>query len=99
MVCLKSGDGCLCLEIFIRFTVGVFRERLSVYVYASVPFGFEGGAFYLIILVPDHCLSFYFDNAEVSLFKIIVFTHTFSLCVELLCRICIPIARPVDVGR
>ena len=27
---------------------------------ASYPFGFEGGMWDLIILVADHCLSFYF---------------------------------------
>ena len=26
----------------------------------SFPFGFEGGMWDFIILVPDHCLSFYF---------------------------------------
>ena len=31
-----------------------------VCVCASFPFGFEGGMWDLIVLVPDHCLSFYF---------------------------------------
>ena len=30
-------------ELFTRFTVRVFRERLSVCVCASLPFGFEVG--------------------------------------------------------
>ena len=29
---------------------------------ASFPFGFEGGMWGLIILVPGHCLSFYLEN-------------------------------------
>ena len=36
----------------------VFRERLSVYVCTSSPFGFDGGMWDLIVLVPNHCLSF-----------------------------------------
>ena len=29
---------------------------------ASLPFGFAGGMWGLIVLVPDHCLSFYFSS-------------------------------------
>ena len=32
----------------------------QIYVYVSLPFGFEGGMWYLIVLIPDHCLSVYF---------------------------------------
>ena len=46
---------------FIRFTERVFRERLSICVCASFPFGFEGGMWDFIVLVPDHCLSFDFS--------------------------------------
>ena len=46
-------------ELFIRLTVRVFRERLSICVCASFPFGFEGWMWDLIVLVPDHCLSSY----------------------------------------
>ena len=28
--------------------------------YASLPFGFEGGMWYLIVLITDYCLSIYF---------------------------------------
>ena len=28
---------------------------------ASFSFGFEGGIWDMIVLVPDHCLSFYFN--------------------------------------
>ena len=38
----------------------VFRERLSVSVCCSFPFGFEDGVWDLIILIPDHCLSISF---------------------------------------
>ena len=40
----------------------VFRERLSIFMCASFPFGFEGGMWGLIVLVPDHCLSLYFSS-------------------------------------
>ena len=46
-------------KLFIRFTVRVFRERLSVRMCASFPFGFEDGMCYMIVLIPDHCLSIY----------------------------------------
>ena len=45
--------------LFIRFSVLVFCERLSVCVYGSFPLWFKGGMLDLIVLVPDHCLSFY----------------------------------------
>ena len=38
----------------------VFRECLSVYAFASFPYGFEGGMWDMIIFIPDHRLSFYF---------------------------------------
>ena len=44
-------------ELFIRFTMRVFRERLSVFVRPSFPSGFEGGVWDLIVLIPDHYLS------------------------------------------
>ena len=45
-----------------RFTVRVFRERLSIYLCVSFAFGFEGGMWDLIVLVLDHCLSFILSN-------------------------------------
>ena len=50
-------------EVFIRFSVPVFRElsvcvRVLLSVLFSFPFGFEGGMLDLIILIPDHCLLF-----------------------------------------
>ena len=43
-------------ELFIRFAVRVFRERLSVCLCASFPFGFEGGMWDLSLLIRGHCL-------------------------------------------
>ena len=44
-------------RLFIRFTVRVYCERLSICVCAPFPFGSEGGICDLIVLVPDHCMS------------------------------------------
>ena len=38
-----------------------FRKLSSFYVFGCFPFGFEGRIWDLIVSVPDHCLSFYFD--------------------------------------
>ena len=38
-----------------RFTVCSFRDRVSVCMCASFPFGFEGRIWNLIGLVPDYC--------------------------------------------
>ena len=46
-------------ELFIQFTMHVYRERLSVCVFAFFPFCFEGGMVNCIIFYP--CLSFYFS--------------------------------------
>ena len=48
------------IELLIRLILCVLRGRLSICVCASVPFGFEGEMFALIVLVPDYCLSFFF---------------------------------------
>ena len=49
-------------KTFVQFILRVFRERLSVCVCAAFRFGFEGGMWDLLVLVPDHCLSFYFSS-------------------------------------
>ena len=49
-------------KLFIRFTASAFRKLPSIYVFSYFPFGFEGRMWDLIISVPDHCLSFYFDR-------------------------------------
>ena len=46
--------------LFLRLCV--FRERLSSCLVASFPYGFEGGMWYLIISIPDHCLFFILTN-------------------------------------
>ena len=43
-----------------RSAVRIFRERLSICVYASFPFRFERGFCDLIVLVPDSCLVLLF---------------------------------------
>ena len=48
-------------ELFVRFTVRVYCESLSVCVCAYFPTGFEGGMWNLIVSVPDHCVSFKFS--------------------------------------
>ena len=48
-------------ELFILFTVRIFRGRLSLCMCASFPIDFEGAMLDLIVLVPDHCLSFQFS--------------------------------------
>ena len=45
---------CLGKEPFIRFTVHISYESLSVCVCASLPFGFVGGMWDLIVLVPEY---------------------------------------------
>ena len=50
-----------------RFTVCVYRGRLSVCECASFPFGFLVGMKDYIILVPDNCISFYFAMLPVLL--------------------------------
>ena len=56
-------------ELFIRFTVRVYRESLSICVCVSFPFGFEGGMGILIALVPDQ--TFYFAHRPVPEYEII----------------------------
>ena len=49
-------------ELFIRFTVRVFRECYQFFVCRSFPFGFEGGLWNVIVFIPDHCFSIYFTT-------------------------------------
>ena len=41
----------------------LYRERLSIYICASFPYGFKGEMWDLIVLVPGHCLSFDSDDS------------------------------------
>ena len=49
-------------ELFIRFTAIALRKLPSIHVFSYFPFGFEGRMWDLIVSLPDHCLSFYFDT-------------------------------------
>ena len=53
-------------ELFIRFTVLIVRERLSICVCPSCPFGFEGGVWDLIVFNPDYCLSIYLSEFKIK---------------------------------
>ena len=68
---------CLEKELFIRFTVYVFRERLSICVCPSFPFDFEGGMWDLIAVIPDHCLSIYFSIDK--LLTLLSYLHNLSV--------------------
>ena len=57
-------------ELFIRYTVHVFHV-MTVYQFCvcvwSFSFGFKWGTlWHLIVLLPDHCLSIYFDCLQCS---------------------------------
>ena len=57
----QLNDHLFVKELFIRFTVRVFHERLCNFVCVLLSlFGFEGGMRDLIVFIPDHCLSIYF---------------------------------------
>ena len=48
-------------ELFILFTVPVFRGRWSNFVCVLLSlFGIEDGVWDVNVLIPDHCLSIYF---------------------------------------
>ena len=51
-------------KMFVWFTVCVYHESLSICMCGSSPYDFEGETRDLIVLVPDHCLSFYFASSE-----------------------------------
>ena len=56
-------------DLFFRFTARAFRKLLSIYVFSYFPFGFEGRMWDLIVLVPDHCLCFYFSCIIYSFYQ------------------------------
>ena len=78
---------CLGKSLFSRITASAFRKLLSVCVFCYFPFGFEGRMWDLIVSVPDHCLSFYFDSKDLNL--ILVITFVFTSCIKR--SICSPI--------
>ena len=57
----KLNDHLFGKELFILFAASAFRKLSSIYVFSYFPFGFQGRIWDLIVSVPDHCLSFYFD--------------------------------------
>ena len=64
----QLNDHLLWEELFIRITAIAFRKLLSVYVFSYFPFGFEGRMWDLIVSVPDHCFSFYFEIFCVTIY-------------------------------
>ena len=50
-------------ELFILFAASAFRKLSSIYIFSYFPFGFEGRIWDLIVSIPVHCLSFYFEYA------------------------------------
>ena len=52
-------------ELFIRLLLESFVNAL-LYVCVSFPFGFEGWMLDVFVLIPDHCLSIYFDLEKVG---------------------------------
>ena len=67
-------------ELFILFAASAFRKLSSVYVFSYFPFGFEGRIWDLIVSVPDHCLSFYFNSFMPLTDQSITIKHIFSQC-------------------
>ena len=49
-------------ELFIRFTVSVFRGRLSKLMCSSFSFGTVCRTWVVIVLIIDHCLSIYLQT-------------------------------------
>ena len=61
------------------FAASAFRKLSSIYVFSYFSFGFEGRIWDLIVSVPDHCLSFYFEQRGMFFFFfffLCVFTHS-----------------------
>ena len=76
--------------MFIRFTASAFRKLLSINVFSGFPFGFEGRMWDLIVTVPDHCLSFYFDNVDNVSPSILTLNVAFSKCLSILLHLVRP---------
>ena len=47
-----------------RFTVHIYRERLSISACHCFPFGFEGGMWNLIVFIPNNAYLFIFHAFE-----------------------------------
>ena len=62
---LNFGSAIMLVTYFVNFRLlndHLFRKLLSMYVLSYFPFGSEGRMWNLIVSVPDHCLSFYFQK-------------------------------------
>ena len=57
-------------ELFIRFTVRIFRESLSICACNSFPFGFEGRMWDFIVLIPERRLSIFFSRHARTVYRI-----------------------------
>ena len=66
---MKLNDHLFGKALFIRFTASAFRKLSSIYVLTYFPFGFEGRMWVLIVSVPDHCLSFYFERLSPKFYR------------------------------
>ena len=64
------GKSCL----FSVYCACLLRTFMNLFVCASFPFGFEGGMWYLIVLIPDRCLYIYFKYRSRS--KLVTTVHT-----------------------
>ena len=52
---------CLGKDLFFGFFCMSFINILSICVFTSFTFGLEGEIWDLLVIIPDHWLSFYFD--------------------------------------
>ena len=63
-----------------------FRKLLSIYVFSYFPFGFEGRMWDLIVSVPDHCLSFYFDRCKQMTANVLILMQRLTAFTESVSR-------------
>ena len=70
-----GGEGCS------LGLLSAYRESFSICVRASFTSGFEGGLWDLILLVLDHCLSFYIKNRFIfyCIYKVFFFFFFFFI--------------------
>ena len=70
-------------ELFILFAASAFRKLSSIYVFSYFPFGFEGRIWDLIVSVPGHCLSFYFEHlmqySRIQIVQFSLFGNTYKI--------------------
>ena len=81
-------------ELFIRFIPRAFRKLLLIHVISYFPFGFLCRMWDLIVSVPDHCLSFYFDTSIKS-----TKNNYYFLIIPALSSKCYKMPDTVNIGR